>query len=250
MMKAKPFVVGGVVAAAVCVPMAWGAGLFATLPIIGGRAYCAATIVQGSSQTGITGTMGQPAPPFPVPGVFEGFPGTPPGFNPVVCQSSVPPGPATFSGTENAPFDVYPPGAQIMAGGAQTALIKVTQLGQGALLDLNTAPTPAGNPVLLPASTGFAVLDTGLGATATIDLPNPAIDGEIVSLVCNGGGSTSLTVQTASPTATAPAPTGPQTQTIVPTPTAGACAAGTVSRYRFVAEATGTLVADTWLKIQ
>lgn len=234
------------VTAAVAIPAAFAANLFGTLPIIGGGPYCAATVVQGASQMGVTGTGGLPAFP-PVPGVLEGFPGNPPGPNPVVCQSNVPEGPWAFAGTENAPFDIMPPGAQSMAGGAQTALVKITQLGQGALLDINQPANPAGTPITVPPSTGFLVLDTGGDATSIVDLPNPAIDGEIIAIVCNGGAATSLTIQTASPTSTPPAP---QTQTIVPTPAAAACAAGTVTRYRFVAQPTGSLVKDTWLKIQ
>lgn len=225
---------------------AYAAGLFATLPIIGGGPYCAASNVIGPAQQTITTTGGNPA--FPVPPELQGsFPGRPPGAVPVVCQSNVPPGPVTFIGTENIPADIYPPGAQIMAGGAQTALVSVTQLGQGAVHAIDMPVTPAGQPIVVPPNTGFLVLDSGADASALVDLPNPAIDGEILTIVCNGGAATSLTVQTSGPTTT---PRGPQTQAIAPAQTAAACAMGTVQKYRFVAMMTGSLMGDTWLRIQ
>lgn len=231
---------GLAVAVCVAIPVAWAAGLWGTLPIIGGSSYCAATNVVGPAQQTITGTGGLPAQP-PQPGQLIGFPGLPAGAVPVVCQSAVPPGPIAFSGGENIPADIYPPGIQNMAGGAQTALISITQLGQGALLAIDTPMVPPTTPIRVPPSTGFLVLDTGAGATVVANLPNPAIDGEIISILCNGGAATSLTI--------APAAT-PQAQTIVTAPAAGACPLGTVYKFRFTAAATGAIAANTWLRIQ
>lgn len=226
-------------AAGVAIPMAYAAGLWGTLPIIGGSAYCAATNVVGPAQQTITGTGALPAQP-PQPGQLIGFPGLPAGAVPVVCQSAVPAGPLAFSGSETIPADIYPPGMQSMAGGAQTALINITQLGQGAVLAIDAPMVPPTTPIPVPPSTGFLVLDTGAGATVLANLPNPAIDGEIISILCNGGAATSLTIGTAAT---------PQTQVIVTAPAAGACAAGTIYKFRFVANATGAIAANTWLRI-
>lgn len=236
-MSLKIRAVLAVVFAACIATAAYAAGLFATLPIIGGGAYCAATNVVGPAQQTITTTGAFPATP-PPPGMLQGFPGNPPGAVPVVCQSNVPPGPQTIRGTENFPADIYPPGEQVMAGGAQTALLSITQLGSGALYALDMPPTPPLTAFQVPPTAGIVVLDTGAGATATVNLPTPAIDGEIVSILCNGGGATSLTIAAIAP------------QTIVTAPAAGACAIGTIYKFRYVAQATGAITAGTWLRIQ
>lgn len=236
-MRLRLRVAVGLVFAAGVATTVYAAGLFSTLPIIGGTAYCAATNVVGPAQQTITTTGAFPATP-PVPGQLQGFPGQPPGAVPVVCQSAVPPGPQSFNGTENIPADIYAPGTQSMAGGAQTALISITQLGQGALFDINMPTTPPGTPIMIPPTAGFVILDAGAGATVVADLPSPAIDGEIITIICNGGAAASLTIATIPP------------QVIVPPFVAGACTVGTVYKYRFVGQATGTLAANTWLRIQ
>jgi hypothetical protein len=213
-------------AAAVCVAggLAWGAGIFQTFAIIGGAAYCAASNVSGAAQGTVTGQGGGVA-------AAGGVTGT------VVCQVTQPAGPATFAGTEVIPMDIYPPGTANIAGGAQTALANIAQLGQGLVLDNVTA----GAASTIPNGVMFDVLDTGTSVTTTVTLPAVALEGQMVEIICTGaGGSTSLTVS-------------PNTgQTIKNGPAPGACASGVIYKFRFsaVAGATGGFAANTWIRIQ
>ena len=77
---------------------AFAGGSFQTLPGIGYPAYCASTVSGTGSLSGITGTG-------------QGTTGS-------ICGQTVPAGPATFLGSEVAPFDLFTPGTSSAAGGA------------------------------------------------------------------------------------------------------------------------------------
>jgi hypothetical protein len=206
--------------AAIAAPVAYGAGMFSTLPGIGGASYCASTV------TGVTLPAAQ--------GPFGVSPGSTQGTGVGICGQTVPAGPAVFAGTEVVPFDVQAPGTSATAGGAQTALVNVNQLGQGPVVDNNVA----GATQTIPNGTQWFVLDTNTPATVTVTLPAVAVEGQEVHVVCGIAIATTLTIS-------------PNTsQTIKAGPAAGACAAGAVFGFRFVAAANGALVANTWLRIQ
>lgn len=109
---------GGVAGCAISASFAWGAGLWQTLPIVGGAAYCAASNIVGPAQQTITGQGGTPA----ANGVTTGN---------VICQSNVPAGESTLTGTEVIPLDLYTPGTAVTAGGPSTEVLPVTLLGVG-----------------------------------------------------------------------------------------------------------------------
>ena len=97
-------------------------GSFQTLPGIGYPAYCASTVSGTGSLSGITGTG-------------QGTTGS-------ICGQTVPAGPATFLGSEVAPFDLFTPGTSSAAGGAsagpvQTCVCEPHPLAQGAIVDLD-----------------------------------------------------------------------------------------------------------------
>jgi hypothetical protein len=197
--------------------IAYAAGLWSTLPIVGGSSYCASYVTGTGNLSGATGqgqgTIGQ------------------------ICGQTVPAGPATFTGTEMVPMDLLAPGTQSQ-GPTTTALANISQLGQGALDDV----TASGAALTIPNGTMFYVLDTGTSATTTVTMPASAIEGQMVEIICTGaGGATSLTVS---------ANTG---QALKAAPAAGACAAGTVYKFRFVAVApfaSAPIAANTWLRVQ
>lgn len=206
---------------------AWAAGLFQTLPIIGGAAYCAASNVSGAAQTTITGQGGGVAAAGQTTGT-------------VICNVSAPAGPATFAGTEVIPMDLYPPGVAVTAGGAQTALANINQLGQGPIID-NTA---VGAAQTIPNNTGFFVLDTGTPATFAVTMPALAIEGQIVHLVCGVATVTTLTVTA-------------NTGQTMKGPAATTCATAAGFTWRFsaavpnnLAGTPGVIVANSWVRIQ
>jgi hypothetical protein len=223
--NAKRIALAAALLSGVAVPFAWGAGLFSTLPTIGGPAFCGSTNVSGNTQTTVTGQGGGQAPAGTVTGT-------------VICGQTVPAGPVTFAGTEYAPFDLSAQGA---AGGTptQTAAVTALQLGQGPIIDNNVA----GAAQTIPPNTGYFVLDTNTPATVAITLPANAIEGQIVHLVCGIAIGTALSVV---------ANTG---QTIKGQPT-GTCAAGAGFAWRFSAVvplnlsgASGAIVANSWVRI-
>ena len=213
-------------AAAICVAgtIAFAAGMWPTLPLLGGAAYCGGSLGVGPVQSGLTGFGAGVAGA----GVTTGT---------TICGQTVPAGPAQFAGTEVFPTDIYAPGTAQIGGGASTALVSITQVGQGLITDDVTA----GATVTIPNGTTFFVLDTGTSATVTVTMPAASFEGQMVEVICTGaGGATSLTIS---------ANTG---QSLKGGPSAGACASGTVYKFRFsaVAQASGGIAANTWLRIQ
>jgi hypothetical protein len=209
---------------------AYAAGLFQTLPIIGGAAYCAASNVSGAAQTTITGAGGGVAAAGQTTGT-------------VICQSNAPAGPATFSGTEVIPADLYPPGTAQTAGGAQTALVNINQLGQGSIFDNVSASTA----LTIPNGVQFFILDTGSAASGlTVTMPALGIEGQEVHIVC-------FVAQTAT-FAVAP------NNTVVAESIKGAapatCTSGQAFVWRYVASqipplpAAAVINANSWVRVQ
>jgi hypothetical protein len=186
---------------------AYSAGMYQTLPIIGGSSYCASTVTGTGGLSGVTGTG-------------QGTTGS-------ICGQTVPAGPATFVGTEVAPVDIYAPGTSSSAGGAQTALVNLTQLGQGPMIDLTTVATTQ----TIPVNTPFYFLDGAQGSALTVTMPLSAVEGQIQRIICEASTVGTLTVA---------ANTG---QTLKGNPNA-ACVAGVGYAWRYQASNT------TWYRVQ
>lgn len=194
--------------------LVWAAGSFSTWPLIGGASYCATTVSGTGSLGGITG-QGQ-------------------GSTGSICAQTVPAGPATFAGTEYAPFDLGPIGSTSSPGGQpQTAIVNINQLGQGAIFD-STAATAG---VTIPANSQFFVLDTGTATTVAVTMPAAAVEGQIQHITCFVAVSVAFSVV---------ANAG---QTIKGN-TPATCTAGQGFAWRFSAVANGLIVANSWLRIQ
>jgi hypothetical protein len=223
--NAKRTALAAVLLASVAVPFAWGAGLWSTLPVIGGSAYCASSIGTGPVQGGITGQGAGVAGA----GVTTGT---------TICGQTVPAGPTAFAGTEFVPMDIYTPGTATQSGGPTTALVNINQLGQGPILD-STQTTAA---VTIPAGTQFMYLDTGTPTTLTVTMPAGAIEGQEVHLFCFAAVSVSLTIS------------GNTGQTVKGAPTTCAANSGFLFRFSAVAPpfngASGVIVANQWVRIQ
>ena len=181
---------------------AYSAGMYQTLPVIGGAAYCASTIGSPTGQTGITGTAG---------GNSTGS----------VCGQTVPAGPAVFAGSEVVPMDIYAPGTSSYLGGAPTALTNITQLGQGPTIDLTTV----GTAQTIPNNTPWYFLDGAQGSALTVTMPAVAVEGQFQNVVCEAATVGTLTVA---------ANTG---QTLKVNPNT-ACVAGVAYQWRYVASNT------------
>jgi hypothetical protein len=224
-MKLTRFVAAGA-AVLVCAGVAWGAGIFQTYPIIGGAAYCASTIGQGSVQAGPTGFGAGVAGA----GVTTGA---------VICGQTVPAGPATFAGTEVFPVDLYTPGTAQIAGGAATALVNINQVGGGSILD-STQTTGA---VTIPNNTQFFFLDTGTPTTVAVTMP-AGVEGQLLHITCFAAVSVAFSIVPA-------AGQGALKGTVPAT-----CTAGTGFVWRFsgvVPPFNGTaaaIAANTWVRIQ
>ncbi|HLH92084.1 MAG TPA: hypothetical protein VKX28_26930 [Xanthobacteraceae bacterium] len=136
------------------------AGLWSTLPIIGGASYCAAVVGAGPSQAGVTGQGA---------GSVGGS---------TYCAQTVPAGPSVFAGTEMVPLDIYTPGPQASAP-PTTALANIVQLGQGPMVDV-TSPVTA----TIPANTPFYFLDGAQASAFTITMPAAPIEGYIQRITC------------------------------------------------------------------
>ena len=185
---------------------AYAGGSFQTLPVIGGSSYCASTV---TGTGGLGGTTGQ----------GQGTVGS-------ICGQTVPAGPTVFSGAEVAPFDLYAPGTSTSNGGPQTALVNITQLGQGPMLDV-TSPATA----TIPANTPYYFLDGAQGSAFTITMPASAVEGQIQRVVCEAATVGTLTVAANSG------------QTLKGNPNA-ACVAGVGYSWRYQASNT------TWYRFQ
>jgi hypothetical protein len=151
-MKLKTVLTALAGAAIIAIPVAYAAGLFQTLPIIGGAAYCASSNVVGPAQTGITGQGGGTAGANVTTGN-------------TICGQTVPAGPPALTGAEVVPVDLYTPGTAVQAGGPATAVLPVTALGQG--YGTTQIFTTTGTTASLPVANGVSNLVISVGGTAT-----------------------------------------------------------------------------------
>ena len=188
--------------------VAFAAGSFSTLPLIGGASYCASTV---SGTGGLTGVTGQ----------GQGTTGS-------LCAQTVPAGPATFAGTEYVPMDIGPLGSTASPGSSpQSAVVSMTQLGQGPMLDVTTVLTAQ----TIPANTPFYFLDGAQASALTVTMPAAPIEGYIQRVYCTAATVGVLTV----------AANG--TQSLKNNP-AAACVAGVGYAWRYQASNT------TWYRFQ
>ncbi len=148
----------------------YAGGVYQTLPVIGGAAYCASTVTGATGLTGITG-QGQAT-------------------GGSICAQTVPAGPPTFAGTEVVPLDIYAPGTATFNGGPQTALTSLVQLGQGPMVDLTTV----GTSQTIPNNTPWYFLDGAQGSALTVTMPPNAVEGQIQRIVCEAATAGTLTV--------------------------------------------------------
>lgn len=162
-------------AAAVCVAgtLSWAAGMWSTLPIIGGAAYCASSIGVGPVQGGPTGFGAGVAGA----GVTTGT---------TICGQTVPAGPPAFAGTEVVPVDLFTPGTAQQAGGPATALVPVIALGQGPLVVNTTAGAQT-----IPNATSWYIENVGNTST-TLTLPSAPVHGQVVHISLATAQTTSI----------------------------------------------------------
>lgn len=180
-MKMK-FLKACALAAAVAVPLtaAYAAGLWPTLPLVGGAAVCSSTSTGVSSQ---------------------------------VCTTTTPAGPSIVTGSETIPADTN------LSGGRAPQSVRMPMAALNALpVTYSSTLSPASATNTLTATTttgGFIVLGSGALSPTTINLPPSPIDGQEFKLSSNvtiaaltvaapGGASisnnpTALTVSTTAP---------------------------------------------------
>lgn len=145
MKKVRLLAAVGACVAVIGIPLAYAAGLFFGLPVVGGASYC----------SGFSSFQQTPT----VPGVAQ---------SPTVCNSTVPAGPVGLTGTEMIPADTG------LAGGAapQTVLIPSSLLTTTTLLGSSTNRLIGGdmttNPAQVSSTTkGIATL-ANLSPTAAV----------------------------------------------------------------------------------
>jgi hypothetical protein len=160
-------------AVAVAGSLAWGAGIYQTLPIIEGAAYCGSSIVVGNAQGGPTGQGGGVAGA----GVTTGT---------VICGQTIPAGPTTFSGTEVLAADIYTPGTAQIAGGPATAAVQMLALGQGPIVVNTTAGAQT-----IPNNTSLYVENVANTST-TLTLPAAPVGGQIQRVALATAQTTSI----------------------------------------------------------
>ena len=174
---------------------AFAGGSFQTLPLVGGGSYCASTSATASGQT---------------------------------CTQTVPAGPATFTGNEVVPADLFAPGTNNGVP-VNTALVDIQQLGQGAILDLTTVASTT-----VPAGVSWLFVDGTDASAYTITLPAAPVEGQIEHVVCAAATVGTLTVAANAGQSLKPASS----------PAAAACVAGNSYAWRYQASNT------TWYRIQ
>ena len=168
--------------------IAYAAGNWSTLPVIGGAAFCASNV------SGVTLPAGQ--------GPYGVVPGSTQGTGSGICGQTVPAGPPSLTGAEKFPADT---GA---AGGASpaTAVVTTCQMGAGAYA-LVSPPTP-GNATIPNQVCYYIVHSTGTISSAVLTLPSLPLDGQLLR-VATDQTITTLTVQ------------GAAGQTVIGAPTSG-----------------------------
>lgn len=163
--------------------LAWAAGSYSLLPIVGGAAFCASTVSGAGAPFG--GATGQ----------GQGSAGS-------VCAQTVPAGPPALTGNELIPADtVTAPGAS-----PQTVTIPIRLLGAGPVQ--YNAPLTGASITVNPLSSTLVLDPAGTIAALTLVFP-PAtalIDGQSLE-VSSSNTVTALTITPGSGTTIAQNPT-------------------------------------------
>ncbi len=182
--------------------IAWGAGMWSTLPIVGQGSFCASTVTGAGGLGGITG-QGQ---------ATTGS----------ICAQTVPAGPTALTGSELVPADTE------LAGGAppQTVTIPVPLLASGAYA--YQAVTATGLSFAIPNSINTYLLDpTGTVSALTLTMPTTPLEGQIVRIA-------------SSATITALGVVGAAGQSVSNAPTALTISTTGAYNYDFIYRATNT----------
>ena len=143
--------------------IAMAAGLYSTLPIVGGASFCASTVSGTGNLGGITG-QGQ-------------------GTLGSICGQTVPAGPSVVTGNELIPAD------EPNSNGASPQTVVLT------LASLNAMPTtysavftPATSPntvIVSPLVGNLEILGTAALSSTTIQFPASPIDGQQLGVTAN-----------------------------------------------------------------
>lgn len=149
----------GVAVCAISAGLSWAAGLWQTLPIVSGAAYCASSNIVGPAQQTITGQSGTPAGANVVTGN-------------VICQNTVPAGEPTLTGTEVIPLDIYTPGTSVAAGGPSTEVLPVTLLGGGFGALQFGSTTGTGQSITIGNGVSNFIYDGSNTATIAFTMPS------------------------------------------------------------------------------
>ncbi len=210
-MKVRHGLLAVVFAALIGTPLAWAAGMFSTLPIMGGPSFCASTVTGTGSLGGITG-QGQ-------------------GSTGSICGQTIPAGP-NLSGAEIFQLDTG------ISGGAppQTAAVRICQLGGGAA----TYNSPLGGvtTATIPDNTCYYMFNgTVAFSPFTLTMPPNPIDGQLLE-VCSDTTIASLTLSANT--------TVVSTQAIKNAPTALTTSTTGAYCYRFIYRVADT----TWRRTQ
>lgn len=151
----------GLIAFAALVAMvttaAYAAGMFSTLPIIGGSSFCASTVTGTGGLGGVTG-QGQ-------------------GSTGSICGQTVPAGPPSLTGAELIPLDT---GAGGNGGLPATAVVTTCQMAGGAY----TLVTPwSGTTATVPNQTCYYIVGgTTTVSSITLTMPSAPLDGQTLVL--------------------------------------------------------------------
>jgi hypothetical protein len=142
-MKLRRMALAAATIAALGSTAAWAAGLWSTLPIIGGASFCAGQV---------TGATGQ------------------------ICGLTVPAGPASLTGAEHFPADTGLAGG----GSPQTAVVTTCQLGAGAYTVVS--PVGSANTIPNQVCF-YNLTNSGTVAAMTFTMPSAPLDGQILRIV-------------------------------------------------------------------
>ena len=160
MKRLRLMAVVGALLAITGAPLAYAAGLWFGLPVVGGASYCA-----GNTVAGVPGTT-------------------------AVCNTTAPAGPTTTTGNELIPADLNSQGTPGVPGSntsatAQTAYLPLATAASGSYL--LTSPTGLVNMTLTVPNgdTNVMQLLTGTMTTYGLVLPASPFDGQLVRFAAN-----------------------------------------------------------------
>jgi hypothetical protein len=178
--NAKRLALAAALLTGVAVPLAWSAGLYGTLPIIGGAAYCGSAVVQGNSQGSITGQGGGQGTANTITGS-------------VICGQTVPAGPPALTGTEVVAVDLNTPGTAASSP-VNTAALPVTAIGNGyGTTVINTTTGTGQNPVVANGVSNYIYAGSSTATFATITLPPNPMQNQTFCIRNAGAGILTLT---------------------------------------------------------